>query len=399
MAAIREMGLADGYLSLVDALSAIRQLSELDLSSTSESLLLEAALGTLIKHQDLENCSLFLLRDDRLVCAAGTGLGQYLDHAQAIVRVHPPDSMSFAIGEGVIGRAFEEGRILVCDDCDGDPDFRPFPSVGVPTAVGSLVCVPVRSGETVLGVLNVSHPLKNFFQSWHQHFLVLYANCLGRFLHVHRHLKKLEEIITDRTSELQSALAESEDLRRQYQRLSTLDELTGLRNRRYFFTEGEAMLSRSLREQATTSLIMIDVDHFKRINDNWGHAVGDRVLKLIADVLRKQLRIGDMIARLGGEEFVLLLPNTGPVAADMIAGRIQDEIGKIDLGGTMEGLKLTASIGMTFLPGETRGNLTELLQKIYKEADAAMYTCKNQGRNCRLFFVPEMDNGPPSPQE
>lgn len=298
--------------------------------------------------------------------------------------------MSFAIGEGIVGRAFEAGEIQASEDCFRDPCFKPFQSAGGGMEIGSLICVPVKSGESVLGVLNVSHPLPHFFRSWHQHFLILFANCLGRFLHVHRRLKSLEQTIDERTSELQHALSESEDLRRQYQRLSTLDELTGLHNRRYFFTEGEVMLARALREKSITSLLMIDVDHFKRINDKWGHATGDRVLKLIAGVLRKQLRIGDMIARLGGEEFVLMLPNTGPVPADMIAGRIQDEVSRIDLGGTMHGLKLTASIGMTFLPGDSQGSLTGLLNKIYREADMAMYTCKDQGRNCRLFFTQDM---------
>lgn len=384
------MGLTDSYLSLIDALSAIRQLSELDLGNTSELVLLEQSLTALVKHQNLENCSLFLRRDERLVCAAGTGISQHLHSSRAVVRIHPPDSMSFAVGEGVIGRACETGEVQYCHDCSQDERFKPFQISGTAPEVGSVMSVPVKSGETVLGVLNVSHPRPNFFEPWHQHFLVLFANCMGRFLYVHRRLQNLEEAVARRTSELQFALTESEELRQQYQRLSTLDELTGLHNRRYFFLEGEAMLARAIRDEKAISLLMIDVDHFKRINDNWGHVTGDRVLKLIAGVLREQLRTGDMIARLGGEEFVLMLPNTGPVGADMIAGRIQQRIGAIDLGGRMEGLKLTVSIGMTCLFPTGPGDLTEMLHQVYLQADNAMYACKEQGRNCRLFYLPNM---------
>ena len=150
------------------------------------------------------------------------------------------------------------------------------------------------------------------------------------------------------------------------------------------------MLARALRDKTAMSMLLVDIDHFKHINDTWGHAIGDRVLRLIADALKAQARAGDMVARLGGEEFVLLLPNTGPVGADLMAKRVQEKMAALDLGGSMVDLTLTASIGITSLHSDFQGDLSEKLQEIYRQADCAMYACKAQGRNCRLFYMPGM---------
>lgn len=388
---MKNTSLADSYLSLVDALSAIHQLSELDLEGIPETVLLQQSLFALVKHQDLENCALFLVRDERLVCAAATQKTGLLQSSPKMLGKDDLAGVSFPLGEGIIGAAFTTGTIQHCSDCISDERFKLLRDAGLFPDAGSLIAIPVKSGESVLGVLNVVHLIPGYFEYWHEHFLMLYGNCMGRFLHNHRLLHNLEEMITQRTVELEHALTESEDLRQRYQRLSTTDDLTGLHNRRYFFVEGEAMLARALRDKTAISLLLVDIDYFKRINDTWGHAIGDRVLRLIADALRIQARAGDMIARLGGEEFVLLLPNTGPVGADLMAKRIQERIATLDLGGSMQNMVLTASIGITSMQGDYQGDLSEKLQQVYKQADCAMYTCKAQGRNRRLFYMPGMN--------
>jgi len=385
------VGLTDSYLSLIDALSAIRQVSEVDLDRVSETQLLEQALGALIRHQDLEHCSLFLLKESQLQCAAGTGMSQQLNSLGGRVRTDFGAGMQFSLGEGLVGIACSTGQIQYCRNCATDERFKPFQSSGLFCERGALLSVPVKSGEEVLGVLNISHPVPEFFEAWHQHFLMLFANCLGRFLHIHRLLHNLESVVSERTLELEQALSESEDLRQRYQHLSTTDELTGLHNRRFFFVEGESMLSRAIRYQLPISLLLMDLDYFKRINDKWGHAAGDRILKLISGVIREQVRSGDMVARLGGEEFVMLLPNTGVAGTDLMARRIKEKLGKLNLGGGMEGLNITVSIGMTTLDDGIHNNLSETLNLLYTQADTAMYLCKAQGRNRRLFYMPEME--------
>lgn len=291
-----------------------------------------------------------------------------------------------------MGAAFATGTIQHCSDCGRDEKFRFLRDAELFPKARSFISIPVKSGESVLGVMNVVHLTPGFFEFWHERFLLLFCNCLGRFLHTHRLLHSLEGMVTQRTHELEQALTESEELRQRYQRLSTTDDLTGLYNRRYFFIEGEALLSRAQRDKSAISLLLVDIDHFKRINDTWGHAIGDRVLRLIAESLRTQARAGDVIARLGGEEFVLLLPNTGPVGADLLAKRVQDRLALLDLGGSMGNLVLTASIGIASMQNEIHGDLAEKLQDIYKQADSAMYCCKAQGRNRRMFFLPDNTN-------
>ncbi|MCB1762206.1 MAG: sensor domain-containing diguanylate cyclase [Gammaproteobacteria bacterium] len=385
---MKNTSLADNYIALVDALSAIHQLSEMDLEGVPESVLIQQALTALVRHQDLENCSLFLQRDDCLVCAATTRKpGQLLTYPVHVTTTEL-GRLSLPLTRGIVGTTFTTGTIQHCCDCSSEESLHDLRDIGMFPDAASLFSIPIKSGDSVLGVLVVVHHSPEFFEYWHQHFLVLFGNCLGRFLSSHRLLHNLEEMITQRTLALENALTESEDLRQRYQRLSTTDDLTGLHNRRYFFIEGEAMLARSRRDRSAISLLLVDIDYFKRINDTWGHAIGDRVLRLIADALKAQARAGDMIARLGGEEFVLLLPNTGPVGADLMAKRIQEKIASLDLGGSMENLVLTASIGMTTTQGEGSCDLSEWLQEIYRQADFAMYTCKEQGRNRRLFYVP-----------
>ena len=108
------IGLTDNYLSLIDALSAIRQLSEVDLDRVSEAQLLEQALGALIRHQDLEHCSLFLLEEGQLKCAAGTGMSQQLSSLSSRVRTDFGEGMQFSPGEGLVGIACMTGQIQYC---------------------------------------------------------------------------------------------------------------------------------------------------------------------------------------------------------------------------------------------------------------------------------------------
>lgn len=384
-------GLGESLVGLIDALSAIRELSDIDLEKVTRKQLLQSTLEALVRHQDLDNCSLFLLQDDRLVCAAGTDMGHLLTPLERPVTTSLEHTMTFAVGEGVMGMAAKTGQLRYCPDCSEDEYFCTFPDEDIFLREGSLISVPVSIGQRLLGVLNVSHRSPGFFEPWQQHFLTLFANCLGRFYHTHRLLHDLDGMVHERASELEQALIESEDLRQRYQRLSTTDDLTGLHNRRYFFAEGESMLARAMRYQLPVSLLLLDVDYFKRINDRWGHSVGDRVLKMIAGILREQIRTGDLVARMGGEEFVILLPNTGSVGADLMARRIQERIGQSDLGGDMEGVALTVSIGMTSLQDEGREKLGQTLNLLYRQADIAMYRCKHDGRNRRLFYTPGMD--------
>ncbi len=156
--------------------------------------------------------------------------------------------------------------------------------------------------------------------------------------------------------------------------LAMTDELTGVPNRRNVLGQLERLLA---REPTPLAILIIDIDHFKSINDLYGHGVGDEVLKTVATVLRSAVREPACVGRLGGEEFVIVLPDTGLEDALRVAERIRHEVTSIDTGGWFADRQVTVSIGATVgEPGETRS------KRLLERADAALYAAKHAGRNC-----------------
>jgi len=155
------------------------------------------------------------------------------------------------------------------------------------------------------------------------------------------------------------------------------DFLTNLSNRRYFMELAESELARTVRYGGSLSLLMLDIDRFKRINDTYGHKVGDRVLQSLAELFRKSLREVDIVGRLGGEEFAVLLPETDEAHALEVAERLRQSIADSELSLVMDRpLRFTVSIGLTtFKNGDA--NLDTLLG----QADEALYEAKRSGRN------------------
>ena len=185
---------------------------------------------------------------------------------------------------------------------------------------------------------------------------------------------------------IRHALEESERLRARYEEMSIIDHLTKLYNRRFFFTEATTMLSRAKRYLQPLSVMLMDLDHFKQVNDTHGHEIGDHVLKGVADILSRFTREGDVLARFGGEEFVLALPNTDTAGAVRLAERIRSTIEKHEWTDVDNGkLKITISIGLTSLLTHEDQDLlngyTSQLTDILREADRALYYVKQHGRN------------------
>ena len=157
------------------------------------------------------------------------------------------------------------------------------------------------------------------------------------------------------------------------QTLVTTDGLTGLKNHRAFQEQVEHEIATAHRYQTPLSLLLIDIDHFKQVNDQHGHPVGDDVLKTLASLLQSNARAADFIARYGGEEFAVLLPYTDEEGAVIIAERL-----RIQVGATAWNVgPLTVSIGIATLTPRTAGRA-----ELIAQADAALYTSKNHGRNC-----------------
>lgn len=164
---------------------------------------------------------------------------------------------------------------------------------------------------------------------------------------------------------------------KELERLSQYDELTGLCNRRHFMGLARHELGRSQRYGGKLSLLMVDIDHFKRVNDSHGHRTGDLVLAAVSEQIRKALRDADIAGRLGGEEFAVMLPETGLGGAILVAERLRQQIATqaIDIGDGQT-LQCTLSIGVACLDDATID-----LEKLLHRADTALYSAKNGGRN------------------
>jgi diguanylate cyclase (GGDEF)-like protein len=160
---------------------------------------------------------------------------------------------------------------------------------------------------------------------------------------------------------------------------ATIDHLTGTLSRSAFTRRANALLdSRQQAPQLPLTLMMLDIDHFKTINDRHGHGVGDQVLRQFAMTLQDQLHDGELFARLGGEEFVIVVPGLAPELARFTAERLRRAVQDLHIAQPGQALRITVSIGLTGCAADTPApSLDELLAS----ADQALYRAKAQGRN------------------
>ncbi len=170
-------------------------------------------------------------------------------------------------------------------------------------------------------------------------------------------------------------------LEQELEHLANCDSLSGAFNRRYFEETARAEIERARRYNHPLSLLMMDADHFKRINDTHGHAVGDRAIRAIVESSQGVFRTSDLLARMGGEEFAVLLPETDSDAAQQIAERVQEKLRRLEIStstGTTQTpnfLTLTISIGVASL------HISDTIETLLQRADVALYEAKHQGRN------------------
>lgn len=169
------------------------------------------------------------------------------------------------------------------------------------------------------------------------------------------------------------------------ERLATTDSLTGVANRSHFFSRADAEIKRSARHRSPLSVLMIDLDHFKRINDEYGHAVGDGALMEFAAQCSRTLRESDILARYGGEEFVALLVDTDALGAASVAERLREATAAVELPGVSPARRLSVSIGIsTVLQGENE------IDPALRRADEALYHAKATGRDKIVAWTREL---------
>lgn len=172
-------------------------------------------------------------------------------------------------------------------------------------------------------------------------------------------------------------LAQLEQATLQLKRFSSTDLLTGVVNRRAFLNLIEREWALAKRYETTCAMVMIDLDHFKRINESFGHACGDMLLRQIAEASSETLRQGDVLARLGGEEFGLFLPHTDPLGALDVAERIRERVERLDFCWNGHCIPVSVSLGVAALQADHVS-----LDQFVNAAEDALHTAKTDGRNC-----------------
>jgi len=194
------------------------------------------------------------------------------------------------------------------------------------------------------------------------------------YLEKNRALAKLEQIYI----EIEKKQIELMEINSGLVQISNTDKLTGISNRRFFQEKLEEQIVIYRKVEKPFSLLIIDIDHFKKVNDTYGHQIGDIVLVKLANILKNQVRKDDIVARFGGEEFTLILPNTDVDEAILIAQKLNRAI---ELAEWTETGNLTVSVGIdTFTENDTEAS-------IVKKADQALYVSKENGRNRATHFI------------
>lgn len=303
---------------------------------------LQAVTDTALQLLPAQHASVRVLDESGTRLLSGARSGKGLEQAP----------LDFKPGEGIVGWVVTNGASARIADTSLDQRFKPA-SGSQGFSIRSILDVPLWSAGKVVGVLGVTSPVPNAFSDEDEMLALLLANC---------------------------AAPSIEKARLEY--LSITDHHTMAYNQRHLFPRLREEIERARRHGTQLSVLLMDLDHFKRVNDAYGHAAGDYVLQCFADRARSSVRLSDVLIRRGGEEFMLIMPDMPRQLAGLVAERIRHSMSEspLILGEDVKVVQ-TVSIGTASWNGQ------ESAEELERRADDAMYRAKRQGRN-RVVLAP-----------
>ena len=297
------------------------------------------------------------------------------------VEIEEPEAQ---ISHTIFDQVIQKRESIVIADAIGDSDYQESKSV-FDLQLRSVMCTPLISKEELLGALYVENrSAKGVFENSDLKPLQYFAAHAAVAIENAMLNDDLEKRVAVRTAELKQTVNELEReikarkrAETELQRLAITDPLTNAYNRRYFFEVAEREIERSCRHGLCLSVVMVDLDHFKQINDQYGHITGDQVLRTMADCFRDNLRKIDIIGRYGGDEFVLLMPESDGLQVSKVADRLRKKLIARVRKIQKFSQPITISLGLYTLSNKDGISVEDFIDR----ADQALYAAKQGGRN------------------
>jgi diguanylate cyclase (GGDEF)-like protein len=297
--------------------------------------LLSKACEKIQKAFQVSHVSIFLKDDEDLVLRS--------HHGHLTLRI--AEGGRVPSGEGLLGRALSEGKTLIENDTKTVPD-----NLAICVETRSCMCIPLISFGQSLGVLVLDSDRTGSFSVGEMQTLESVADICATAVQNAHYVERVKQ-------------------------LAYLDGLTGIFNRRFFELRIEEELERARRFDFGMAVIMVDIDQFKRLNDEFGHLLGDEVLRQVSSIFSQQLRKIDVVCRYGGEEFAILLSQTSHEHAVGVAEKLRRIIDAWQFPGVPRSVTISAGVATCPEHGTNRDDLV-------KAADAGLYAAKQAGRNC-----------------
>ncbi len=330
--------------------SALMEISTLLGGSLNVDVLLTRMLDLIQRVVPYDAGNIFIIEEGRSRVLFTRGYDQFSPELDEFVR-----QMEFEIEKTPnLLEMVKTCRPLIIPDTSKDPDWVKLKPVEF---FHSWAGAPIHYEGRVLAVFSIEKQEPNFFQQEHIGRLAAFA---GQAAIVLENARVFDEM----------------------HQLAILDSLTGAFTRRHIIETATHEIERANRYAHALCAIMLDIDHFKNVNDTYGHQVGDVVLQKTIGLCRVNLRKNDLIGRYGGEEFLIILPQTETTHAIYIAERIRGQIERMEIETDRGSVSITVSIGVSQLEINRTISADETLDKLVYEADQALYSAKQAGRNC-----------------